>query len=146
VRLALAPLQMKADLRQLLDEYLLEFAGMEGRSATRETHGHVRYRYFDQYWFEPERFPFGIWVEGDVCGFCLLRVSGGAVEPRRVLRPARASQSGSRSPPRSEHSWSSVGKTVGTNPSKQARCDSIQVQLLSGVRRASKRWLRAPSD
>lgn len=76
VRLALVPIHMKPLLRHLLTQYLVEFAAMEGREVTRDTHGHVPYRYFDQYWSEPERFPFGIWVDNELRGFCLLRDSG----------------------------------------------------------------------
>ena len=76
VRLALAPIRMKPVLRHLLTQYLVEFAAMEGSDIKRDTNGHVPYRYFDQYWSEPERFPFGIWVDDELCGFCLLRDSG----------------------------------------------------------------------
>ncbi len=76
VRLVLAPIHIKPDLRHLLTEYLVEFAAKEGRNAIRDTNGDIPYRYFDQYWLEPERLPFGIWVDNELCGFCLLRDSG----------------------------------------------------------------------
>lgn len=76
VALRLVPIHMKSVLRQLLTEYLVEFAAMEGRALARDADGHVPYRYFDRYWLEAERFPFGIWYDDDLVGFCLLRDSG----------------------------------------------------------------------
>jgi predicted acetyltransferase len=75
VRLALALIHMNPVLRHLLTQYLVEFAAMEGSDVKRDTQGHVPYRYFDQYWSESERFPFGIWVGDELCGFYLLRDS-----------------------------------------------------------------------
>ncbi len=52
-------------LRQLLADYLYEF---DGRTAP--------YSYFDAYWQEPERLPFLIEADGEVAGFCLIRILG----------------------------------------------------------------------
>ncbi|HEY2353273.1 MAG TPA: GNAT family N-acetyltransferase [Gaiellaceae bacterium] len=50
-------------LRQLIADYLHEF---DGRTEP--------YSYFDAYWEEPERLPFLIECDGDVAGFCLIRI------------------------------------------------------------------------
>ena len=50
-------------LRRLLADYLFEFDGR------REPYPH-----FDAYWREPERLPFFIEADGEVVGFCLIRV------------------------------------------------------------------------
>jgi len=52
-------------LRRLLAEYLFEF---DGQTAP--------YRYFDDYWAEPDRLPFLIEADGEVVGFCLIRLRG----------------------------------------------------------------------
>ncbi len=52
-------------LRQLLADYLYEF---DGRTAP--------YSYFDAYWEEPERLPFLIERDGEIVGFCLIRILG----------------------------------------------------------------------
>jgi ribosomal protein S18 acetylase RimI-like enzyme len=50
-------------LRQLIADYLYEF---DGRTEP--------YSYFDAYWEEPERLPFLIEQDGEVAGFCLIRI------------------------------------------------------------------------
>ena len=75
-QLASAPTHMKPALRLLLTDYLVEFAAIERKVPTRDANGHVPYKYFDQYWVEAERFPFGIWLENKLVGFCLLRDTG----------------------------------------------------------------------
>lgn len=53
-------------LRQLIADYLFEF---DGRTEP--------YPYFDAYWAEPERLPFLIEADGEVVGFCLIRIRDG---------------------------------------------------------------------
>ena len=53
-------------LRQLLAHYLYEFDGTT-----------TPYPYFDAYWKEPGRLPFLIEADGEVTGFCLVRVLEG---------------------------------------------------------------------
>jgi predicted acetyltransferase len=50
-------------LGRLLADYLFEF---DGRTEP--------YPYFDAYWAGPERLPFLIEADGEVVGFCLIRV------------------------------------------------------------------------
>lgn len=52
-------------LRELLTAYLIEFDGQT-----------TPYRYFDAYWSEPERLPFLIESDGEIVGFCLIRLRG----------------------------------------------------------------------
>jgi predicted acetyltransferase len=52
-------------LRELLAAYLLEFDGQT-----------TPYRYFDEYWSDPQRLPFFIEVDGKIAGFCLVRRRG----------------------------------------------------------------------
>jgi ribosomal protein S18 acetylase RimI-like enzyme len=61
-----ASLDDREQLRRLLADYLLEF---DGRTEP--------YPYFDAYWHEPERLPFLVEADGDVVGFCLIRVRDG---------------------------------------------------------------------
>ncbi|MDX6479809.1 MAG: hypothetical protein QOG85_319 [Gaiellaceae bacterium] len=53
-------------LRNLLADYLFEFDGQT-----------EPYEYFDAYWTEPERLPFLIEGDGEVAGFCLVRILDG---------------------------------------------------------------------
>lgn len=76
VRLVRASVDDKPILRALLSEYLAELAAVTGTSVTRDEQGHVPYRYFDAYWRDPARIPFGIWLDGEIAGFCLLRDAG----------------------------------------------------------------------
>jgi ribosomal protein S18 acetylase RimI-like enzyme len=52
-------------LRRLIADYLFEF---DGRMEP--------YPYFDAYWEDPERLPFLIEADGELVGFCLIRVRG----------------------------------------------------------------------
>lgn len=66
-------------LRRLLADYLFEF---DGRTEP--------YPYFDAYWSEPERLPLLIEADGELAGFCLIRVvdDGWSIAEFSVL-PAR---------------------------------------------------------
>jgi predicted acetyltransferase len=50
-------------LRELLTAYLVEFDGQT-----------TPYQYFDDYWSDPERVPFFIEADGQIVGFCLIRL------------------------------------------------------------------------
>lgn len=49
-----------------MDEYMFEF---DGRTEP--------YPHFEAYWSEPERLPMLLETDGEVAGFCLIRVRGG---------------------------------------------------------------------
>ena len=63
----------KSHLRQLLTDYLEEFARLQGMPPRRDPEGHVLYRYFDDYWRESGREPFAVRLGQQTIGFCLLR-------------------------------------------------------------------------
>jgi predicted acetyltransferase len=75
-RLDPAPLELKPALRRLLTDYLVEFAAMEGVPPELGPDGHAPYRYFEDYWTDPSRVPFAIWLGSELAGFCLLRDTG----------------------------------------------------------------------
>lgn len=52
---------------------------MEGVEAE-SRNGVPVYPYFDAYWEDADRIPLGIWVAGELIGFCLLRDNGTAWE------------------------------------------------------------------
>lgn len=91
VRLERATVDDKPLLRALLSEYLAELRRMEGKQDIRDDLGHVPYRYFDAYWRDPARVPFGIWLNGEIAGFCLLRDTGETwqIAEFYVMPPAR---------------------------------------------------------
>jgi ribosomal protein S18 acetylase RimI-like enzyme len=62
-RLRIAEPSDRELLRKLLADYLYEF---DGRTEP--------YPYVDAYWEEPERLPFLIERDGEVAGFCLIRI------------------------------------------------------------------------
>ena len=62
VSLREAQLDDRAQLEQLLADYLFEFDGRTGP-----------YPYLDAYWEESDRLPFLIEAEGEVVGLCLIR-------------------------------------------------------------------------
>jgi GNAT superfamily N-acetyltransferase len=66
VTLREATLEDRDQLGRLLADYLYEF---DGRTDP--------YPYLDAYWSEPERLPFLIDEDGEVAGFCLIRVRDG---------------------------------------------------------------------
>jgi predicted acetyltransferase len=74
VRVEQVPLSLKAALRTLLTDYLVEFAERGGEQPpARDADGHVVYRWFDDYWTDQARTPLGIWLDDALVGFCLLR-------------------------------------------------------------------------
>lgn len=68
---------LKLALRQLLTEYLDEFAASEGVAPRpRDEDGHATYGWFDHYWTDATRTPLAIWVDQALAGFCFLREHG----------------------------------------------------------------------
>ncbi len=61
----------KAVLRHLLELYIYDFSEYMGWDVDR--HGRFGCRYLDNYWTEPERFPFFVRVDGELAGFALVR-------------------------------------------------------------------------
>jgi ribosomal protein S18 acetylase RimI-like enzyme len=72
-------------VRRLLADYLFEFDGRAGP-----------YPYFDLYWREPERLPLLIESDGEVVGFCLIRMRDGgwSIAEFSVVPEARRSGAG----------------------------------------------------
>ena len=66
VALRKATVEDRAEVEQLLGEYLFEF---DGRTEP--------YPYLDAYWTEDERLPFLIESEGQTVGICLIRIRDG---------------------------------------------------------------------
>lgn len=64
----------------LLDDYLREFAELEGSTVSRDSTGHIVYEWFDAYWTEDARLPFWIRADRAIAGLCLLRQVGQAGE------------------------------------------------------------------
>jgi predicted acetyltransferase len=75
-RVEVAPIGLKPALRRLLTDYLVEFAAMEGVAPQLDGSGQATYRYFDDYWTDPDRTPFAVWLGRELAGFCLLRDTG----------------------------------------------------------------------
>jgi predicted acetyltransferase len=73
VKLERVSARQKDALRRLLDDYLHEFAALEGVPASTDAKGHVPYKCFDAYWTEDGRVPLSIVADGKPAGFCLLR-------------------------------------------------------------------------
>ena len=76
LRLKVAPPALKAALRRMLTDYLVELAALQGAAPIRDSAGDVPYRYFDAYWSEAERIPLVIRLGDALAGFCLLRDTG----------------------------------------------------------------------
>lgn len=76
IRLERLPLSEKRRLKRLVSDYLTAFHAADGTEPERDADGDIVYRYFDAYWTEPERIPFGIRRGTNLVGFCLLRDTG----------------------------------------------------------------------
>ncbi len=76
LRLTVAPPEKKAVLREMLDDYLIELAGLEEMAGRERDLDPTAYPWFDLYWAEPERIPFLVLLGDEVSGFCLLRDTG----------------------------------------------------------------------
>lgn len=69
-----AVFEEKPILRRLMELYLYDFS--EFTQDDLNQHGTYEYAYLDQYWIEPERYPFVVRVEGRLAGFVLVRNIG----------------------------------------------------------------------
>ncbi len=65
-------------LRHLMELYLYDFSEFDGRDLG--PHGTYGYRYLDQYWTEPDRFPFFIRANDQLAGLALVRFIDGAAD------------------------------------------------------------------
>jgi predicted acetyltransferase len=71
VELCTASRDDRALFRELLDQYLRELA--EHREFAVGASDASEYPYFELYWSECDRFPFGIWSGDKLVGFALIR-------------------------------------------------------------------------
>ena len=95
-----ASLEQKPVLHRLMQLYLHDSSEFTGDDANPD--GVFTYRYFDEYWREPDRFPFLIYCGANLAGFVLvnsytvvLEQGGGKVDSR-VLCHAQIPEAGSR--------------------------------------------------
>ena len=65
-----AKVDQKPVLHRLMQLYLHDTSEFTGDDPTRE--GLFTYRYFEEYWEEPDRFPFLIYSDVNLAGFVLL--------------------------------------------------------------------------
>jgi predicted acetyltransferase len=66
-----ATIDDKPVVRQLLELYAHDFSAFNGADV--EDDGRYGYRYLDNYWTEPERYPFLLRVERRLAGFAFVR-------------------------------------------------------------------------
>ncbi|GIN59684.1 GNAT family N-acetyltransferase [Lederbergia ruris] len=71
VQIEKASLEQKVVLRHLLELYKYDFSEFDPEDVNDQ--GLYGYKYFEQYWTEPSRFPFLIKVNGSYAGFALVR-------------------------------------------------------------------------
>ena len=65
-----ASLEQKPVLHRLMQLYLYDASDFTGDDPNQE--GVFSYRYFEEYWREPDRFPFLIYCDGNLAGFLLV--------------------------------------------------------------------------
>ena len=65
-----APIEEKPVLHRLMQLYLYDSTEFTGDDPGRD--GVFSYRYFDEYWHEPDRFPFLIYCGANLAGFILV--------------------------------------------------------------------------
>lgn len=72
LNLKIVPIKIeeKNILADLLEAYFSELSAFKALGS--EEHGKFAYKYLDLYWQEPERFPFFIFVGGEIAGFALV--------------------------------------------------------------------------
>lgn len=75
-RLRAASVATKSRLWALLQRCLQELAALTSEPLSQDTQGQAAYPYFDRYWQEPDRHPFGVWFGSSLAGLCLLRDIG----------------------------------------------------------------------
>jgi len=84
--------QEKPRLWSMLQRYLAELSTLGGAQAVA---GEFQYRYFEDYWRDPERWPFWITSDGQVAGFALVRRrDDGVVEMAEFFIAAEHRRSG----------------------------------------------------
>jgi len=71
IELSPASLAEKPTLKRLLELYLYDFTDFD--DADLDDYGLYGYTYLDQYWTEPNRWPFLIRVDDKLAGFALVR-------------------------------------------------------------------------
>ena len=70
VEIVQVPYGDKEVLRRLIEFYDYDFSEILGWDVNE--HGTFGYRYFDQYWTDPDRYPLFIRVDGRLAGFALV--------------------------------------------------------------------------
>jgi predicted acetyltransferase len=71
IEVSLASIKEKPILQNLMQLYLHDIS--ETNNENVDDSGLFRYRHLDYYWTEPHRYPFLVWVDGELAGFVLLR-------------------------------------------------------------------------
>ena len=79
LKLMHAPLEQKPVLHRLMQLYLYDTSEFTGDDPNAD--GVFDYRYFDEYWQEPDRFPFLIYCGGNLAGFVLVNAYTVVLEP-----------------------------------------------------------------
>lgn len=72
--------EQKSILRNMLQLYIYDFSEFAGFDL--DEHGFYGYRYLDHYWAEEGRFPFLVWVDGQLAGFVFIRTEDLETSPR----------------------------------------------------------------
>jgi predicted acetyltransferase len=71
IKIEKASIEQKIVLKNLLELYKYDFSEYDPEDVNEQ--GEYGYKYFDNYWTEPERFPFLITVDEKYAGFALVR-------------------------------------------------------------------------
>lgn len=79
VQLVEASLEQKPVLHRLMQMYLHDTSEFTGDDVNRE--GLFTYRYFDEYWTEPDRVPFLVYCDAALAGFVLVNTYTVVLEP-----------------------------------------------------------------
>ncbi len=67
----LIPETDRPQIERMLDHYLRELSRYREIPVGANTA--AAYPYLDAYWSDPDRFPFGLWLDGELAGFVLVR-------------------------------------------------------------------------
>ena len=70
IRIVEASIEQKPALHRLMQLYLHDTSEFTGNDANGD--GVFSYRYFDEYWREPDRFPFLVYSGANLAGFILV--------------------------------------------------------------------------
>jgi predicted acetyltransferase len=71
IKIEKTSIEQKIVLKNLLELYKYDFSEYDPEDVNEQ--GEYGYKYFDNYWTEPERFPFLIKVDEKYAGFALVR-------------------------------------------------------------------------